>query len=83
MEFVPGKDKIAIKKEDVKSPSGIYIPESATTEITLKARVIGSSLEGYSAGDIVAYYKGHAIPVSVNNELIYVLKEEDILGKLV
>lgn len=82
VNFKPMNKRVAVERFETKDKTagGLYIPETAK-EPAIGARVLavaeGSALE---PGNIVALQKYAGVEISINGEMILIVKEEDILG---
>lgn len=69
----------------VKTDSGLYIPESAMTDRTLKALVVrvGSRVIGYEAGEVVTYkpIQGSVMPIMVEGHQFFLMEQYNLTGK--
>jgi chaperonin GroES len=94
MQIVPLNDKIVVKRQvgaDM-TPGGLYIPEGAketTMEATIIAVGAGRRLEDgcilpmqLKVGDRVLFNKYGGTEITLNNEELLVLREEDVLAIL-
>ena len=90
MKFSPKNGKIAVKLMDVqKTESGIYIPDNAVGEGTIKAQVVAVSVtfkDGKQVpppaevGQIAVFRRGTGVPVKADQGDLIVLNPEEILG---
>ena len=69
-----------IVKKDTVSPGGIVLTAGNSAEVS-KAKVlhIGSKVEDVSVGEIIIPNWKSAVPTEYDGEVIYVVKEEDVV----
>ncbi len=79
-------DKVAIRPLEApeESEGGVYIPDMAREKPT-RGTVISTgpdSKSGVVAGDVVVYPKYAGAEITVNGELVVVLREHELVGIL-
>jgi len=72
------------KKEEEKTDSGIVLPDSASKEKPMEGEIlqIGEKCKVLKKGDKVIFKKYSPTEIKVDGEELFILEEEDILGKI-
>lgn len=75
------KDRLLIDKIEVKTTSSILdVVEDENSPKTGKVILKGKLVEDIEVGDIVKYKENDALPITVENKNMYILREYDIIG---
>jgi len=80
-----GKGRVAaVEQEKAKTtPGGLYIPQERETGAgVVYADIIDANCDEYTVRDVIVFEKLLASKATIEGKTIYVVKEEDILGKV-
>ncbi len=83
MEFKPLADRILVKplESEEKTKGGIVLPETAQEKPQEgEVLAVGKDVKEVKKGDKVLFTKYSPTEIKIDDEELYVLKEEDILG---
>lgn len=83
-KIYPTGDKVLVKiaKQEDKTESGIYIPDTAAKEMPVQGVVdaIGEKVNTMKVGDVVLFSKYGPDMVAFREDKFYIIKEENILA---
>jgi len=85
-EFKPASGYILVRRgeENGLTKGGLYIPdESKERPMEGEVLSLGKKSSWLSSGDVVLYGKYSGIEVVINDEVLLLLKNEEVLGKFV
>jgi chaperonin GroES len=84
--ITPLADRVVAVREvaETKTSSGLYLPESAKEKpVAAVVQAVGTEVKNVKKGDRIVYKEYSTTELKINGTEYLILKEEDILAKVV